>query len=117
MSRSLSYYLLYRTDQSTVPAGLFVVDASQGEALLWDHRRGAWAYDPGLVTRFLDDYRNVDRYENVDRMRAEQVAQAITGVPELPDETAFHMMLASGAAGYSADRSAQSGVADPSGDR
>ncbi|MET7666516.1 hypothetical protein [Micromonospora luteifusca] len=109
MSRTLSYYLFYRTDQSTVPAGLFVVGASQGEALLWDHRRGTWAYDPGLVTRFLNDYRNFDRCENVDRMRAEQVVQAITGVPALPDETAFHTMLASGAAGHNADRSAQFG--------
>ncbi|GGO02384.1 hypothetical protein [Micromonospora parathelypteridis] len=102
MSRALSYYLIYRTDQSTAPAGLFVIDPGQGEALLWDHRRGAWAYDPGLVTRFLDDYRNLDRYESVNRMRAEQVAQAITGVPALPDETAFRMMLAAGAAGYEA---------------
>ena len=117
VDRKLTYYAVFRMGDSRVPAGLFVLDVRQGEALLWDHRRGSWAYDPGLVTRFLDDYRNFDRYENIDRAEAEQIALTVTGSPGLPDEAAFRLMLVNGAAGYDAGRPAQSGAADSVRDR
>jgi hypothetical protein len=116
VDRTLSYYAVYRSDESRVPVGLFVLDAGHGEALLWDHRRGSWAYDPDLVVRFLDDYRNIDRYENIARATAEQIASTVTGSPGLPDEAAFHLMLVSGAAGLDVGRPAQSGPADPARD-
>ncbi|MFG1839348.1 hypothetical protein ACGFH8_13025 [Micromonospora sp. NPDC049175] len=117
MDRTLTYYAVYRSDENRVPAGLFVLDAGRGEALLWDHRCGWWAYDPNLVVRFLDDYQNIDRYDNVDRAEAERIAPIVTGSPGLPDEAAFRLMLVNGAAGLDVGRPAQSGAADPAGDR
>ncbi|MEU8209376.1 hypothetical protein AB0B85_09265 [Micromonospora sp. NPDC049044] len=112
MDRRLSYYAVWRSDESRLPVGLFVLDAGQGQALLWDHRRGSWAYDPNLVVRFLDDYRNVDRYENIDRAKAEQIAPIVTGSPGLPDEAAFELMLANGAAGLPGDPTGAGGAGD-----
>lgn len=93
----LSYYVIYRTDEQGEPAGLFVMDAGHGQAVLWDHRARAWAYDPGLVVRFLDDYRNFDRYRNVSRAEAEAVAETVTGGEKLPAEGELRAMFESGA--------------------
>ncbi|MCG5468655.1 hypothetical protein LADH09A_002523 [Micromonospora sp. LAH09] len=92
----MSYYLIYRTDGQDGPAGVFVMDAGPGQAILWDHRARAWAYDPDLVVRFLNDYRNVDRYKNVDRGAAEAVAGAVTGGEKLPDERSIRAMFKTG---------------------
>ncbi|WP_433267046.1 hypothetical protein ACQPWR_05095 [Micromonospora vinacea] len=92
----MSYYVIYRTDEQSEPAGLFVMDAGLGQAVLWDHRARAWAYDPGLVVRFLDDYRNADRYENVSRADAEAVVEAVTGGETLPDEGAIRALFRGG---------------------
>ena len=54
--------------------------------MLWDHRAQAWVYNPGLVVRFLDDYRNFERQEEVDRETAERITPDITGGEPLPDE-------------------------------
>ncbi|WP_433129725.1 hypothetical protein ACQPWW_05420 [Micromonospora sp. CA-240977] len=117
MDRTLTYYAIYRSDDSRVPAGLFVLEVGYGRALLWDHRCGSWAFDPGLVMRFLNDHRNVDRYDTVDRAEAERIAVVVTGSPALPDEETFHLMLANGAAGHDVGRPVPPVAADPSGDR
>ncbi|MBG6067782.1 hypothetical protein [Micromonospora ureilytica] len=117
VDRRLTYYVVYRVDDVRIPAGLFVLGAGHGEALLWDHRCGSWAYDPGLVTRFLNDYRNVDRYDNIDRAEADQIAPTVTGLAGLPDEEAFHLLLVKGAAGSDGERPARFGAADPARDR
>ncbi|MET8465873.1 hypothetical protein ACFYPX_03850 [Micromonospora zamorensis] len=95
----MSYYVIYRTDEQGEPAGLFVMDAGLGQAILWDHRARAWACDPGLVVRFLDDYRNVDRYKNVGRAAAEAVAEAVTGGEKLPDERSIRAMFKADSSG------------------
>ncbi|WP_330439831.1 hypothetical protein OHB44_05860 [Micromonospora sp. NBC_00821] len=92
----MSYYVIYRIDEQSGPAGLFVMDAGPGQAILWDHRSRAWAYDPGLVVRFLDDYRNADRYKNVSRADAEAVVEAVTGGETLPDESSIRAMFKRG---------------------
>ncbi|GIF66072.1 hypothetical protein Ais01nite_41070 [Asanoa ishikariensis] len=81
-----SYYAIFATDERLEPAGLIVMDAGPGHALLWDHRLRAWAYNPDLAVGFLDDYRNDERQERVDRAAAERIARDITGGEELPDE-------------------------------
>ncbi|RLP96278.1 hypothetical protein EAD98_10880 [Micromonospora sp. CV4] len=65
-------------------------------AILWDHRSQEWAFDPGLVMRFVNDHRNVDRFETVDRATAESVAETVTGGTSLPDEDAIRAMFAAG---------------------
>ncbi|GAB3945277.1 hypothetical protein [Micromonospora vulcania] len=90
----LTYYAIYRMDEKGDPAGLFIMDVGFGQAILWDHRAQAWSYDPDLVVRFLDDYRNIDRYRTVDRATAEGVALAVTGGVSLPDEQAIRGMFA-----------------------
>ncbi|MEH1165579.1 hypothetical protein V6V47_09350 [Micromonospora sp. CPCC 205539] len=96
----MTYYAIYRDDERTEgPAGLFVMDAGTGQAILWDHRNRAWAYDPGLVVRFLNDYRKFDRYETVDRAAAQSVARIVAGGASLPDEEAILAMFAAGARG------------------
>ncbi|MGB2569389.1 hypothetical protein ACPFP2_13185 [Micromonospora citrea] len=62
------------------------MEAATGDALLWDHRKKTWSYNPELVVRFLDDYRNIDRYEEVGREVAERVAALVSGGPPLPAE-------------------------------
>jgi hypothetical protein len=62
------------------------MDSGAGKAILWDHRARKWAVDTGLVVRFVDDHRNIDRYETVDRAEAEAVANVVTGGEVLPDE-------------------------------
>ncbi|MEV1110395.1 MULTISPECIES: hypothetical protein [unclassified Micromonospora] len=93
----MSYYVIYRNDEHNEPSGLFVVDAGIGDAVLWDHRAGEWTYNPDLVVRFLDDYRNADRYRNVSRAAAEAVAPTVTGNGELPDESSIRAMFVGGA--------------------
>lgn len=88
--------MIYRNDAQTEPSGLFVVDAGSGDAVLWDHRAGAWAYNPDLVVRFLDDYRNADRYKDVSRAAAEAVARTVTSKGELPDESSIRAMFVGG---------------------
>ncbi|MEK8108002.1 hypothetical protein NKG94_28920 [Micromonospora sp. M12] len=68
-----------------------------GKAILWDHRSGGWAFDPALVVRFVNDYRNIDRFETVDRATAESVAEAISGGSSLPDEDGIRAMFVPGA--------------------
>jgi hypothetical protein len=80
------YYATYKTTARDTPAGIFVMDVAGGHAMLWDHWAGAWVYDPGLVVRFLDDIRNEDRQETIDRSTAERITPSITGGEELPDE-------------------------------
>ncbi|RLK25409.1 hypothetical protein DER29_3414 [Micromonospora sp. M71_S20] len=89
----LTYYVIYRDDAKARPAGIFVMDLATGSAILWNHRKAAWAYDPDLVLRFLDDYRNLDRYENVDRSAVEAVVREVTGGEGLPDEDSIALML------------------------
>lgn len=91
----LTYYVIYRNDDKADPRGLFVMDVERGGALLWNHRRGGWSYDPALVVRFLDDYRNLDRYENVERSVAADLSERITGMA-LPDEKFFAELLEAG---------------------
>ncbi|MFD6562779.1 hypothetical protein [Micromonospora profundi] len=66
-------------------------------AILWDHRSRDWVFDPGLVMRFINDHRNVDRFETVDRPTAESVAETVTGGTRLPGEDAIRAMFAAGA--------------------
>ncbi|MFF3854255.1 hypothetical protein [Micromonospora sp. NPDC002575] len=82
----LTYYVIYRDEDEGDPAGIFIVDPLKGRALVWNHRLEGWSYDPGLAFRFLEDYRNVDRYREVDESRARQVALAVTGA-EMPGES------------------------------
>ena len=91
----LSYYAIYKKDASEPPPrGIFIQDARTGDALLWNHRSKAWLYDPDLVERFLDDFRNWDRVEQVDRATAERITVQITeheGISEpLPDEDTIY---------------------------
>jgi hypothetical protein len=81
-----SYYAVYNKRDRDQVAGLFVMDVRAGHGLLWDHRLKAWSYNPELVLRFLDDDRNDDRWDSVDRAIAERIAPSITGGEELPDE-------------------------------
>ncbi|MGC5334855.1 hypothetical protein [Micromonospora sp. DT62] len=92
----LTYYVIYRDDAKARPAGIFIMDPATESAVLWNHRKAAWTYDPGLVLRFLDDYRNLDRYENVDRSAVEGVVQEVTGGECLPDEDSIALMLEEG---------------------
>jgi hypothetical protein len=92
----LAYYLVYRNEERGVPRGVFVVDVRRGGALLWDHRRGEWSYDPDLVGRFLADYRNTDRYEDVGRPAVESVVREVTKGAALPPEDEIVSMLARG---------------------
>ncbi len=82
-----SYFALWKKQVGVgEPTGIIVRDVKTGDALLWNHRQKAWQYNPDLVVRFLDDYRNLDQYEPIDRETAERVALGITGRQELPDE-------------------------------
>jgi hypothetical protein len=93
----LTYYVIYRNDERAGgPAGLFVMDVGEGKAILWDHRSGGWAFDPALVVRFVNDYRNADRYETVDRATAERVAETVSGGAALPDEEGIRALFALG---------------------
>ncbi|MFI5485764.1 hypothetical protein [Micromonospora echinaurantiaca] len=91
----LTYYVVYRTEAKTEPAGIFVMDVATGAAVLWNHRSRGWSYDPALVVRFLDDPRNVDRYEVVDLVTLQGLTETVTGSP-LPDERALRTMLEEG---------------------
>lgn len=92
----MTYYVIYRNDEKEGgPAGLFVADVGTGNAILWDHRSGGWAFDPDLVARFVNDYRNGDRFEAVNRSTAESVAEAITGGSPLLDEDGIRAMFPS----------------------
>ncbi|MEU8209378.1 hypothetical protein AB0B85_09275 [Micromonospora sp. NPDC049044] len=94
----MTYYVIYRNDERVEgPAGLFVMEVGAGKAILWDHRSGAWAFDPALVMRFVNDYRNFDRFETVDRATAERVAETVSGGAPLPDEDGIRAMFESGA--------------------
>ncbi|MEO3780318.1 hypothetical protein ABGB16_26580 [Micromonospora sp. B11E3] len=76
----MTYYAVYRNaDKSEPAAGIFIMDVAHGHALVWNHRSGAWLYDPGAALRFLDDYRNFDRYEEVEEGAARLLAERITG--------------------------------------
>ena len=88
----LAYYVLYRTDEKTRPTGIFVM-GSGGHALIWDHRQKAWSYNPSLVVRIVDDYRNFDRYETVDRETVERIAPQVTGGEQVPDEESIHWVF------------------------
>ncbi|WP_406077314.1 hypothetical protein [Micromonospora sp. NBC_00858] len=93
----MTYYVIYRNDERVGgPAGLFVMDVGLGRAIIWDHRSRGWAFDPGLVVRFVNDYRNLDRYETVDRATAETVAEIVTSGASLPDEEAIRSMFTAG---------------------
>ncbi|MER7889173.1 hypothetical protein ABTX15_05045 [Micromonospora sp. NPDC094482] len=93
----LAYYLICPESAEESPRGIFVMDVRSGGAILWNHRGRSWVYDPGLVTRFLDDYRNADRYQSVERQVVQGFVRDITGQTALPDEAAFRAMLAGGA--------------------
>ncbi|WP_141714689.1 hypothetical protein [Micromonospora mirobrigensis] len=82
----LSYYVIYRNEDRADPAGMIIMDVATGDAILWDQREHAWVYNPALVIRFLDDYRNFDRVTSVDRSSAEVVVRGITGGAPLPEE-------------------------------
>jgi hypothetical protein len=82
----LTYYVLFRSGQTAEPAGVFVTDPARGHALMWDHRRRSWVYDPERVTRFLDEHRNFERYREVDRAAVDLAAVAVTGGQVLPDD-------------------------------
>ncbi|WP_346119516.1 hypothetical protein [Micromonospora coerulea] len=69
------------------------MDAAHGHAMLWDHRRRAWTYNPGLAIRLLDDHRNFDRYEEVDRQTADQLVPGVTGGVPLPDEASIRSVF------------------------
>jgi hypothetical protein len=92
----LTYYVVYRDDAKARPVGIFVMDPHAEAAILWNHRQGAWTYDPGLVLRYLNDYRNLDKYENVDRSTVEGMVEDVTGGEGLPDEDSIRLMLQQG---------------------
>ncbi|MFC7547927.1 hypothetical protein [Plantactinospora sp. GCM10030261] len=82
-----SYYVLYWDEVgSGPPAGVIARDPRTGDALIWSHIQQAWQYAPRTAIEFLNDYRNLDRYEPIDRETAERVALSITGTEPLPDE-------------------------------
>jgi len=83
----LAYYALYleKVGQGP-PEGIIVMDPASGDAMMWDHLSSAWTYDPELAVRFLDNGRNFDRYEPIDRATAEQITPGITSGEPLPDE-------------------------------
>ncbi|WP_218106006.1 hypothetical protein [Micromonospora citrea] len=91
----MTYYVIYRDEEKAKPAGIFVLDTASEAAVLWNHRQGSWTYNSELVARFLDDHRNLDRYENVDRSTVEGLAVLVTG-RELPEEAALLSMLERG---------------------
>lgn len=64
-----------------------------GRGILWDHWAKAWVYDPDLIVRYIDDYRNYERYEAIDRATAERITPNITGGEELPDEETIGWMF------------------------
>ncbi|WP_146604001.1 hypothetical protein [Micromonospora deserti] len=72
------------------------MDVAKRAAILWNHRTGNWSYNPSLVVRFLDDYRNIDRYEEVERSVIEGLVEQITGGRPLPDEGVIRRMLEKG---------------------
>lgn len=92
----LSYYVIYKDEGRSEPRGIFIVEVDKGGALLWNHRRGGWAYDPDLVMRFLADYRNMDRYQNVQRQAAEEFAPGVTQGGLLPSEADIQALLEEG---------------------
>ena len=81
-----SYYAIYNKRDREQPAGIFVMDVHAGHGMLWDHKLKAWSYNPALVVRFLDDDRNDDRWDSVDRSAAERITPQITQGEQLPDE-------------------------------
>ncbi|MFY1626785.1 hypothetical protein ACN268_26845 [Micromonospora sp. WMMD735] len=95
----LTYYVLFRSAETADPVGIFVVDAVTGHALLWDHRRRSWTYNPDLVARFLDDHRNFGRYREVDRSVADRAAVDVSGGQTLPDVDAIERIFAQAAVG------------------
>lgn len=92
----LTYYVLSRNAR---PVGVFVTDPARGHALMWDHRRRSWAYNPERVTRFLDDHRNFERYREVDRATADRAAASVTGGQLLPDEKTIEGIFEQAATG------------------
>ncbi|MEH1054617.1 hypothetical protein V6U89_05320 [Micromonospora sp. CPCC 206171] len=89
----LTYYVLYRDEERTKPSGVFVVDEAKGHAVIWDHRQGCWSYNPDLAFRFLADYRNIDRFNTLDRAAMERVAVQVTGGSALPSSEAIKRMF------------------------
>ncbi|MEU4569384.1 hypothetical protein [Micromonospora sp. NPDC023956] len=82
----LTYYVVYGNAERVEPAGVFAVDPGSGHALMWNHRQRRWFFAPAAVARFLDDPRNLDRYEEADRATVDRVVPSLTGGVELPTE-------------------------------
>lgn len=89
----LEYFATYRNGTTQPPTGIIVAEAAQGDFLIWDHRARAWVYDPALAVRYLDDHRNLDKYQNVDRETAERIVPGITGGEKLPDEDSIRWVF------------------------
>ena len=89
----LSYYAVFDRSSKEPPVGLIAKDAATGRALIWNHRKGAWDYQPGLVARFLGTVENEDRYEPIDRETAERIAPEISGGEPLPDEESIRWVF------------------------
>jgi hypothetical protein len=82
----LTYYIIYKSETDRTPAGIIVRGRGGVDALIWNHRLGAWQYNPRTAVDFLGNDENWDSYEAVPREVAERVAPQVTGGEELPDE-------------------------------
>jgi hypothetical protein len=88
--RELFYFVLYRSREDRTPAGIVVqgtggLEVPTGHGLIWNHRLGAWQYNPGMADRAVGD-EDWDLSDELTREEAERVAPVVTGGEELPDE-------------------------------
>jgi hypothetical protein len=93
----MGYYALFKETTSEPPGGLIVVERSTGpfRAVMWSHRSTAWTFNPGTAARLLFDDRIEDRFQRVDRARAEEIARTLG--TELPSEEELHRICEEGA--------------------
>ncbi|MFF2552673.1 hypothetical protein ACFVUS_16830 [Nocardia sp. NPDC058058] len=87
----LYYRAVHEGDYGTTPPfTVFVTTDKSDDALVWAQRIQMWQYDPGRVIGFINDFRNDDRWELVDRGAAEEFSRGLAVVgssaSELPSE-------------------------------
>jgi hypothetical protein len=89
----LTYFVIYKPDLNGVPVGIVVRGQGGEDALMWNHRAGAWTYDPSTAGRFLGNEENWDRFQPVDRDTAALATPQVTGGQELPDEESIRWIF------------------------
>jgi hypothetical protein len=95
----LAYYAVYDEDVSKPPpTGIFVLDPRKQDAMYWSHEAMAWQYNPRFIIGFLDDERNWEKYEPVERATAERITAELTKatagfVQQLPDEATIYWIF------------------------